>query len=97
MTPVQISSAASHDVRSAAKYYAEEGAGLARAFLDDFDRTCSLVAQAPEIGTPIGSGFRKLVMQRYPFIVIYRFEHGRAMVFAVGHQRRHPDFWLHRI
>lgn len=97
MTPVQISTSASQDVRTAIEYYAEQGASLARAYLKDFDRTCSLIAQAPEIGTPIGNGFRKLVMQRYPFIVIYRLENGRAVVFAVGHQRRHPDFWLHRI
>lgn len=97
MTAVQISSSASQDVRIATEYYAEQGTNLARAFISDFERACALIAQTPEIGSPVEHGFRKIVMQRFPFVVIYCYEEGRAMVFAVGHQRRHPDFWLSRI
>ncbi len=96
MTRVNISSLASEDLRIAASYYAEVDQKLASAFLQEFDRISSVVSELPEIGSPVGDGYRKMVMRRFPFTVIYRNELERILILAVGHQRRHPDSWLKR-
>ncbi len=93
---VEVSSSASEDLRSAVAYYAERGSTLAAAFLNEFDRGCTLISESPKIGSPIGDGNRKLVLQRFPFSVIYRVETDRVFIFAVSHQRRHPTFWNSR-
>ncbi|GMQ83188.1 MAG: hypothetical protein BMS9Abin05_2678 [Rhodothermia bacterium] len=93
---VEVSSSASEDLRSAVVYYSGQGSTLATAFLDEFDRGCTLISESPKIGTPTGDRNRKLVLQRFPFSVIYRVETDRIFIFAVSHQRRHPKFWHSR-
>jgi len=90
---IKISSSAAEDIRSAVVYYSERSPELPASFIDDFDAACSLISDSPQIGSPIGEGNRKLVMQRFPFIVIYRIDEDQVFVLAVGHQRRHPDYW----
>jgi plasmid stabilization system protein ParE len=90
---IQISEEAATDVRSAITYYSEQGADLAAAFLADFDSACDLIVERPEIGRPIGRGNRKVVLQRFPFILIYRQDTEHLRILAVGHQRRRPEYW----
>jgi len=66
-------------------------------FLAEMARSFSRLEANPEIGAPLRRGARKLVIRRFPYLIIYRLEEHRVLVLAVGHQRRHPDFWLGRV
>ena len=96
MTRVAFLRAAQRDVRRAAKFYAEQSAPLGAEFMAEVDHASELLSRYPEAGAPMPRGARKLLLRRFPYIVIYRFEPERVLVLAVGHQRRHPDFWLER-
>ncbi len=89
----QISDEAWSDLRSAAAYYAEQSADLAAAFLADFDSACDLLMERPGIGRSIGIGHRRVVLQRFPYLLIYRAEGDQLLVLAVAHQRRRPGSW----
>jgi plasmid stabilization system protein ParE len=88
--------AAQGDIRRAARFYAKESPWLAAQFLQEVDRSAALLADYPEIGAPLRRGARKLLTRRFPYLVIYRVDPDRVVILAVGHQRRHPDFWLGR-
>jgi plasmid stabilization system protein ParE len=96
VTPVSILRAAQADVRRAARFYAGEAPGLGAEFIAEIGRAFDRLAQHPEIGAPLRQGARKLLLRRFPFLVIYRVEPAQVLVLAIGHQRRHPDFWLGR-
>lgn len=92
-TPLRSAQA---DIRRAAGFYENEAPGLGAEFVSEVEHVFVRVSENPEIGTPLRSGARELLVRRFPYVVIYRVEPERVLVLAVGHQRRHPDFWLGR-
>ena len=42
---------------------------------------------------PDEDGVRRYFLSRFPYTVHYELDETRAVVFAVGHQRRKPRYW----
>ncbi|HEU0012920.1 MAG TPA: type II toxin-antitoxin system RelE/ParE family toxin [Longimicrobium sp.] len=95
MIPITLVEAAKRDVARAAAYYDGQRAGLGAEFLTEVDRLLGLVAAHPELGVPF-HGKRKLILHRFPYIILYRIEPDGILVLVVGHQRRGPKFWQRR-
>ena len=89
--------AAALDLRRAVQFYSRERPGLGAEFLREFDDASNVLADHPEIGALIRSGVRKLLLRRFPYMLVYRAEPERVVILAVAHQRRHPDVWLARL
>lgn len=88
--------AARADLRRAARFYEEEADGLGADFLTEVGRSLAMLEENSELGAPLRAGARKLLVRRFPYLIIYRTEAERVLVLAVGHQRRHPQSWLGR-
>lgn len=88
--------AAQGDLRRAARFYEGEAAGLGVDFLVEMQRIFTLLEENPALGVPLRRGARKILARRFPYLIIYRTEAEHTLVLAIGHQRRHPDFWLQR-
>lgn len=97
MTPVTLLRAAQLDVRSGAQYYEAQAPGLGVEFVGEVERSLGRLGIHPELGAPLRRGARKLLVRRFPYLVIYQVEQAQVLVLAVGHQRRHPDFWQRRL
>lgn len=97
MTPVTLLRPAQQDIRSGARFYEGQARGLGLEFVAEVGRSLKRLEQYPELGAPLRKGARKLLVRRFPYLIIYRVEQARVLVLAVGHQRRHPDFWLKRL
>lgn len=97
MTPVTLLRSASADIRRAARFYEEEASGLGEEFISNLERTFLRLSRNPELGTLLPRGARRLIVPRFPYLVIYRLEPTQIIVLAVAHQRRHPDAWLARL
>ncbi|HET7275628.1 MAG TPA: type II toxin-antitoxin system RelE/ParE family toxin [Longimicrobiaceae bacterium] len=93
VTPLRSAQA---DIRRAARFYEGEAPGLGAEFVSEIEHVFVRLGENPEIGTPMRRGARKLLVRRFPYVVIYRIEPERVLVLAAGHQRRHPDFWIGR-
>jgi toxin ParE1/3/4 len=96
VTPLVLLRAAQADLRRAARFYEGEAQGLGVEFLAEVQRAFAHLEKNPELGASLRRGARKLLVRPFPFLIIYRTEVERTLVLAVGHQRRHPDFWLQR-
>ena len=96
MTPLILVRAAQADIRKAELFYKRQASHLGTEFTAEIELALSRVAENPEIGSPMRRGARKLLVRRFPYLVIYRVLPDHVLVLAVGHQRRHPDFWLGR-
>jgi hypothetical protein len=56
-----------------------------------------LVAEAPHRWSKYLHGTRRLVLQHFPFSVIYLDDPELATVIAIAHGKRKPGYWKHRL
>lgn len=96
MKPV-FEPAAGQEFAEAARWYAvEAGPAYATDFRNEVHRTLSLLSEHPAMGTPAGSGTRRMVVHRYPYSIVYRVHTGRLHVLALAHHSRRPGYWAGR-
>lgn len=78
----------------ATAWYLEEGElELGLRFAKELKRTFERIVANPFAWTELGSGVRRALVRGFPYAVLYAVEAERIEVFAIMHQRRHPDQW----
>lgn len=83
---------AAEDLLQAARFYKQEaGVGLARRFLNEFERVVELLEEFPGIGTPTSEGRQSFPLVDFPYTVIYRHTGQEIRVLVVRHQSRDPE------
>lgn len=95
MTPVVFSSEARGDLRDAHAFYAAIAAELAAGFAAEVQRAVQLIGEQPHAWTSIGRGLRRMVLRRFPYVLVYRAGAGVQRVIAVAHTRR-SRYWRGR-
>ncbi|MCA9717184.1 MAG: type II toxin-antitoxin system RelE/ParE family toxin [Myxococcales bacterium] len=86
-------------MESAARTYRSRTPELGEAFVHDLERAISKIAEAPT-RWPVcreDARARRLVLERFPFTVVYRVQRDAPIVIAVAHNRRRPGFWRDRL
>jgi len=68
----------------------EAGVGIARRFLEEFERVMNLLEQFPDIGKLTSENRRSLPLTGFPYAVIYRHVDSGIRVLVVRHQHRDP-------
>jgi len=87
---------AAHEFHRAISYYEEKSPGLGAELLTDVERLESLLAANPDLGSPGPSGTRRLLLRRFPFILVYILVDREPLIVAFAHQRRAPGYWSAR-
>ncbi len=83
-------------VESVSRYEAEVP-GLGERFDAEVQKASALLLEYPEIGPPVEGELRKLVLDRFPYYLIYSRSSETVHIVAVAHERRKPGYWLERI
>jgi len=89
--------AARRELRRAVKRYNGEAAGLGDELITEVERSLEEVVEYPDAGSPHLADTRRVLTRRFPYSIIYQARRNEIVVIAVAHQRRRPDFWLHRL
>lgn len=84
------------EAKSAAAWYAERDARAAGAFADELEHALKRIADAPLRWPVYLHGTRRVVLARFPYLIVYRAGRGRVLVVAVAHGRRRPGYWRKR-
>jgi plasmid stabilization system protein ParE len=88
---------AEQELFEGALFYAREaGADLGRAFLSEFERSATLLAEQPRLGAIWRGQIRRLPLRRFPYSIVYDLSKSEVRVLAVAHQSRKPGFWRGR-
>ncbi len=61
--------------------------------MQELDHAVGSIAESPSRWSQRGEGIRCYVMQRFPFLVVYREFGEKVQVIAVAHGRRRPGYW----
>ena len=81
----------------AALFYEAATILLGSDFLDDVQRAVETIRNFPHAGEAIDSTFRRILLHRFPFSLIYAVEQDGIVIIAVAHHVRHPNYWRSRI
>jgi toxin ParE1/3/4 len=78
-------------------YYDQEQAGLGSRFTAAVEEAAARALAFPHSGAPAAGNTRRVLVQGFPFSIVYRDETSGVVIFAVAHQSRRPDYWAARV
>jgi plasmid stabilization system protein ParE len=89
---------ASEELLEAVLWYERQRVGLGAELFDAVLTTISLLDTHDEAGSPIGGDprTRRLLVNRFPYQVVYRLRESEIVIVAVAHLKRRPGYWRHR-
>ena len=88
---------AQRELAEAADFYDLESPGLGTKFIDAVESALEGLLEFPESRPMLLGKTRKLVIDRYPYSVLYWTDGKRIAVSAVAHHSRRPGYWADRV
>jgi len=90
--------AAKKESQKATAHYLEIHKQLGSDFRRELEEAVSRIVQAPTAWNPLKKDYRRCILNRFPFGVIYRVDqsNNECQVFAVMHFKREPGYWQFR-
>jgi plasmid stabilization system protein ParE len=86
--PVRLHPLAEHEAVAAFRWYEERNALVARILLIEFEAAMDLIAESPNRWPRIGGRYRRFVLGRFPFSIVYMLRDECVEVLALGASRR---------
>ena len=102
MKPVRVDPEARDEIRDAARWYEARRAGLGTDLISAVDVAIGRASilgpecrPAPQL--PVDLGVRRVLCERFPYVVFFVELPAVVRVIAVGHERRRPGYFLPRV
>ena len=80
-----------------ARFYEEMAQRLGLAFVSEVQRASVLITENPGLGQKLDPLFRRVLLRRFPYSVVYQAGESEIYVVAIAHQSRRPDYWNSRV
>jgi toxin ParE1/3/4 len=94
---LRLSTEASDEIAETVAFYEKRQSGLGAAFAVEFERSVRLIQLFPDSGRPLGNRFRQVLINRFPYAVVYIERVEEFFVIAVAHTSRKPGYWKDRL
>jgi toxin ParE1/3/4 len=78
-------------------FYAERSLTVAVRFREAIRAATAVIRESPERGPAHIHGTRRLVLQDFPYSVVYKASPGQVTIYAFAHAKRRPDYWRSRL
>ena len=88
---------AKDDLDEAYNWYESNEIGLGDRFLNYIQDGLSLIRQHPETFPVCASNFRRALISKFPFEIIYKNEGNRIVIYSVFNCSQNPQKWKSRI
>lgn len=92
-----FAAAAEIDLAEAMHWYEKQNEGLGKKLLAEVETTLQRICDHPLLHTRVSGEFRKALLDRFPYKILYRITSDTIEVAAVFHMRRHPSTWQGRM
>jgi plasmid stabilization system protein ParE len=93
---VRIHPAALEEAETATDWYRQRSRRAAEMFLDELDSAIKRIGQHSRQFSVYEFGTRRIVLRRFPYLVIFRETASGMEIIAVAHGRRRPGYWRDR-
>ena len=98
MRAVRWASAAELELIEASSWYESRQSGLGAEFIAEVDSKIETARSNPQ-QFPVWThhaAFHRIVVERFPYVLFFRFTDEVVFIFALAHTRRRPGYWLRR-
>jgi len=95
--PIRLLPEARDEFDAAVDWYEQQRPGLGTAFLDLVRDVFVGIAANPQLHASVYQDVRKAVVQKFPYVVLYKVELGQLVVIAIFHTARDPAIWQGRV
>ena len=95
--PVVLTSEAEEDSERAYFWYESRRVGLGREFLTAIDACIQSIHRNPKLYQTLYKGYRRAVIRRFPYAVLYEETDAEIVVYAVFDCRQDPAKWRERL
>ena len=85
------------EATAAREWYSEISDSLSIAFADELEQAVDRIAASPGRWKQHLHDTRAVMLDRFPYLVIYRVRSGKVQIVAVQHTRRRPGYWRSRL
>jgi plasmid stabilization system protein ParE len=85
------------EIKASYNWYHEQATGLGDDFIAELEAAYDAIVELPETWPKFQKGFRRYLLTRFPFSIIYKDTNASIYVVAVMHNSRKPGYWLNRI
>ena len=93
---VRLHPLAADEAEGARAWYLARNPTVADAFLLELDAAIASIAEGPRRWPRIHGRFRRYLLHKFPFSVVYLERPDFIEVIAVAHHRRKPGYWSQR-
>lgn len=97
MYEIVVHESAEEELNVAAVFYESHETGLGEEFLQDLSQSFRRIKEHPFSYAIHFDEYRRYLMGRFPYAVVYGIEGQLVLVFAVAHLRRRPGYWRDRV
>jgi toxin ParE1/3/4 len=94
--PVCLHPRAEEDAAAAYRWYLERNPMIAEIFFAELDAAMEHIARNPRRWPRLRDSYRRYLLGRFPFSVVYRERPGHVEVVAIAHHRKRPAYWAQR-
>lgn len=85
------------EIREAAEYYENCQISLGKTYLLAVESAIQRLSFYPTAWRKIRDPFRRILVKKFPYGIIYSVDQDEIFIAAVMHLRRKPDYWYKRI
>ena len=97
MKPLKYHPAAWREIRAAHAWYARQSVQAADGFYEELLPALDRAHKRPRLYPPFLYGTQRVVLERYPFSIVYREILHEIQIVAVAHAKRRPGYWADRL
>jgi len=85
------------DIAEAYLWYESQRSGLGEEFLRAVEACLDTIRLRPKLSAPVHDDYRRALVLRFPYCVVYEFEKATVTVYSVIHTARNPAKWRARL
>lgn len=97
MKPLRYHPAAFEEIRAADAWYAERSLQALDGFYEELLPALDRLQKEPRLYPPYLCGTQRVVLERYPFSIVFRELLNEIQIIAVAHAKRRPGYWAKRL
>jgi toxin ParE1/3/4 len=90
LKPLVLTEQAAAELAQARRWYDEQADGLGSEFVAEFRRASGLIGDHPGAAAKLATGYRRYVLRRFPYGLVYLEKAEILLVVAVWHSARDP-------
>ncbi len=95
--PVSIHPAALAEAEAAVRWYRARSERAAQRFLRELGQAIDRISEDPAQFALFEFGTRRVILRRFPYLVVFREGPSLIEVVAVAHGHRAPGYWRDRV